>query len=263
MKPGRGTRAALRTTLFLLAATGCEGTEVGNPVEQLELALTARSSAENVTLEGPAEAADSGADAGSSAGTAVLAVDTMWVSLGGVRFSLDDDCSSDRDTRATVAGPVVAELTEAPTVLSAELPDADYCGLRVSLERATDEDPLTPDELVGYSVMLEGRRGDGVRFRIRSRDKTDLVLRSKGEPFRLEGNESPMFLAFDAAAWLEGVDVDSATVNDEGAIAIVPSQNAELLRVFQTNLRRSLSLFKDADENGELDGDEMDDPLAM
>jgi hypothetical protein len=110
-------------------------------------------------------------------------------------------------------------------------------------------------------VLLAGVRADGVPFQIRSRAKPDFVLRSRGEPFRLASDAKPVFLAFDAGAWLEGVDLAAAEPNGDGTV-LVELPGEPLLRTFETNLRSSLSLFKDADKNGALDHDEAEAPLA-
>jgi hypothetical protein len=246
--------------LLVLASAGCEGTEVGNPnVEPVQLSLTAHSSSDGVTF---AADADDDEDAGSDgpAGTAGVTVERMWVSLGAVRFVLDDACGRDPDTRTTVPGPIVADLASEPTALSAKLPDADYCSVRVSLERAAAGDDV-PAELVGYSAVISGVRADGVPFLIRTRSKPDFVLRTRGEPFRLASDASPVFLAFDAGAWLAGVDLAASAPDADGRV-LVETPGEPLLRTFETNVRSSLSLFKDADKNGALDRDEVATPLA-
>jgi hypothetical protein len=260
----RGRGALL--LLLALASAGCEGTEVGNPdVEPISLSLTAHSTSNDVAIEPQPDPASADEDAGSdvSPGTAApVTVEQLWVSLGAVRFVLDDACDKEPGTRTTLPGPIVAELAAEPAALSAQLPEADYCSVRVSFERASDADASTPQELVGYSVMLKGRRADGVPFRIRSRDKPDFVLRSKDAPFHLASDATPLFLAFDAGTWLAGIDLAAIDPNADGELSIETAGDV-LLRKFETNLRVSLSLFKDADKNGALDGDEASVPLAM
>jgi hypothetical protein len=254
-----GTQRRL-ALLLALASVGCEGTEVGNPdVEPVQLSLTAHSTSDQVAFAADdADDEDAGGDGASS--TAAVTVERMWVSLGDVRFVLDDACGRDPDTRTTVPGPIIADLASEPTALPAKLPDADYCSVRVSLERAGAGDDV-PEELVGYSALISGARADGVPFLIRTRSKPDFVLRSRGEPFRLASDAKPVFLAFDAGAWLDGVDLAGAEPDAEGKV-LVETPGEPLLRTFETNVRSSLSLFKDADKNGALDQAELSAPLA-
>lgn len=246
--------------LLAVAGAGCEGTEVGNPdVEPVQLSLTAHSSSADVAFAADAEDDEDGGSDG-PAGTAGVTVERMWVSLGAVRFVLDDACGRDPDSRTTVPGPIVADLAGEPTALTAKLPDADYCSVRASLERAGAGDDV-PAELVGYSALLAGVRADGVPFQIRSRSKPDFVLRSRGEPFRLASDAKPVFLAFDAGAWLNGVDLAAAEPDAAGKV-LVELPGDPRLRTFESNMRSSLSLFKDADKNGALDRGEAGAPLA-
>lgn len=245
-----GIRAwPLAMALAMLGA--CAGTEVGNPAtdaEPLTIALSARSSDPGVAFEDASDVA--------------VVVDELWVTLGDLRFVLDDDCASDRDSRFTLPGPTVAELSHSLERLEADLPDADYCRLRVSLERASADDPDVPEQLVGYSALLRGHRSDGVGFLIRTRDKPDLVLRSMDEPFRLHGDDSPLVLGFDAAAWLNDIDLSGLEPDGAGEIVIDPDHETTLLRLFETNLRASLGLYRDLDRNGAIDDREADTPLA-
>jgi hypothetical protein len=239
----------------LLVALGClsacTGSEVGNPVKDVRVALTAHSSDDAVAFLG-----------GDAGATAALTVDELWVSLGDMRFVLDDDCSADRDTRISVPGPITADLARAPTALVAKLQDGAYCRVRVPLGRAIDDGAI-PAELVGHSTLLIGQRDDGVRFTIRSRDKPALVVRSRDEPFPIDDERSPLILAFDAGRWLAGIDLGAVAPNADGEIVIDASNEQALLGQFETNLRTSLALFRDGNANGRLEQSEADEPLAF
>ena len=134
--------------------------------------------------------------------------------------------------------------------------------MRVSLERAPATDAGSPNALAGHSVLLRGHRADGTPVVIRSRDKPDFVLRGRAASFRIEDAQHALFLAFDAAAWLEGVGVETATPNAQGQILIEPGTEDARLRTFETNLKRSLSLFKDGNADGALAPSEATDAIA-
>jgi hypothetical protein len=242
---------------------GCTGTEVGNPVEELRVSLLARSSSPEVVL-------GSTSDAGPGATTDRLAIDELWISLGDARFVVDSDCNGNSGTRVLLGDPLIADLADGPKALAERLPEGRYCSARVSLERAVGAqdagavaDAGAPDALAGHSVLLRGHRADGVPFSIRSRDKPDFVLRSRGAVIDLEGAQTSLLLAFDVAAWLDRVDLAGAVPNADDAIVIEPGQEDARLRTFETNLRTSLRLFADGDADGMLSADEAGDPLAQ
>lgn len=250
----KSTRPFALASAVVAAAASCTGTEVGNPVaEPVSVSLTARSSSQDVALAW---------DGHQDAGSASIVIDELWVSLGDARFVIDEDCSAKRDTRIVIDGPFVTDLAEGPAALAQRLPEGNYCSVRVSLERAAAGDAGFPTELTGHSVLLHGQRSDGTPVVIRSRDKPDFVLRGRSEAFRVEDAHNALFLAFDAAAWLEGVGIESATPNAAGEILIEPGSDDARLRTFETNLKRSLALFKDGDRDGALEASEADEPLA-
>ncbi len=240
---------------LVVVGASCTGTEVGNPVaEPISVSLTARSSQSNVAL-----VSEGDEDAGSSA----IVIEQIWVSLGDARFVIDDDCSAQQAARPLVVdGPFVADLAMGPSTLAERLPQGEYCSVRVSLERAPAPDGGAPSALAGHSVLLRGHRADGTPVVIRSRDKPDFVLRGRNEAFRVEEAQHALFLAFDAAAWLEGVGIETATPNAQGQIVIEPGTEDGRLRTFETNLKRSLALFKDGDADGALAPSEASAPLA-
>jgi len=246
----RSTRVVAALATCVVVGAGCAGTEVGNPVEESQLALTARSSDPDVRL------------GESDAGAAGTTIDDIWVVLGDLRFVEDDDCSSDRDTRVTVRGPIVAEISQGTELLTALLADSQYCRVRVPLDRATSLDGDVPAELDGHSLLLTGHRADGVPFRIRSRDKRELELRSRGAPFGLGEGSRSMIMAFDAGAWLHGIDLASAVPNAQGEVLIDQGSERALLATFEANLADSLALFRDVDADGALDASDLEVELA-
>lgn len=240
---------------LVVVGASCTGTEVGNPVaEPVSVSLTARSSQGNIALI-------SGSD--EDAGGSTIVVEQVWVSLGDARFVIDEDCSAQRAAeRVVVDGPFIADLAQGPTALAERLPQGEYCSVRVSLERAPATDAGAPNALAGHSVLLRGHRADGTPVVIRSRDKPDFVLRGRAQSFRIEDAHHALFLAFDAAAWLEGVGIETATPNAQGEIVIEPGTEDARLRTFETNVKRSLSLFKDGDADGALTPSEATDAIA-
>lgn len=252
MSPARFIGGACAVGLLLSGS--CTGTEVGNPVADIRVSLTARSSDAAIVLASEDAARDSGHGA--------VTIDALWISLGDVRFVRDDDCTSERDLRGMLEGPFIADLAREPSALATDLPRGRYCSVRVSLERAAARDAGAPDALEGHSVLVRGHRADGVPFAIRSRAKPDLMLHGQNDVFRAEDADNALFLAFDAGAWLAGIELASATPNAQGEIIIEPGFEMQRLTVFESNVKRALALFKDGNADGRLAADEAGEPLA-
>jgi hypothetical protein len=165
------------------------------------------------------------------------------------------------DSRATVPGPLVVDLLSGAT-LPLELPaDVEYCRVRIPLTRADALDDGVPEELSGHSVLLTGTHA-GKPFMIRTGGRPTLDLRSMDEPFRLDADGSAILLAFDVSGWLAGLDLGSAASDAGDRIVIDEDNERGLLNVFDENLRAALTLYRDVNADGSLDGDEQADPLA-
>ncbi|MDD9945235.1 MAG: hypothetical protein OXU20_29600 [Myxococcales bacterium] len=231
--------------------TGCAATETGNPVAMQRLALTAVSSAAQVQLE--------------PGGNAEVLVEEAWIVLGDVRFIPGNDCDSGHDDagRVDISGPTVVELLSDPAPLSFEVEDREYCRVRLPLERADEVPRSAPEALEDHAVVLIGSLADGTPFEVRSRDKREAEVRSRSEPFRLGGAEAGLLLAFDVGRWLEGLDLAGAEDDGDGRIVIDDDDNRDLLDQFEQNMREALELFRDLDEDGQLDDDERSNPLAV
>jgi len=186
-------------------------------------------------------------------------VDEVWVSIGRIKFvrSVDGACdvpgAGESDLRE---GGLVAELAAAGALTELELPEGDYCRVRVRLERA--EEGMGPAELNGSSVVVRGVRGDGAPFVVRSRVEPDVDLRTRGAPF--QAAEAGLLLAFDARAWVAATALADAELVD-GVARIDEDENRELLPAFDRALSEGLSLHEDLDRDHRLSDDEAE-PLA-
>jgi hypothetical protein len=232
--------------LLAAAVSGCTATETGNPVTQQTLALTARSSSEDVST------GDSGAS---------LRVSSAWIVLGDMRFVKSADCDRGPASRVDVEGPQAIELVENRDALALELEAASYCRVRVRLDRAKDLSGA-PADLDDHSVLLRGSRADDTELVLRSRRNFDLDLRARGEGFDLTGARGAMILAFDLATWLDGVDLENAEPDANGVIVIDDQADRARLGVFEDNVKQAMELFRDRDRDSKLDEDDLDDSLA-
>lgn len=233
-----------RSMPLLLVLASCL-TETGNPELHARLALAARTSApERVELGADAEG---------------LAVHEAWVAVERARFVQGEVC--DRPGEIEIdAPPVVADVVAGEVV---EFPAraGGYCRVRLRIDEAEGVPSGAPPELDERTVVVKGQRADGVPFTILTDERFEIDVRVKdgGAPFTLEEGREALVLAFDVAAWLDGVALDEATVTD-GAILVSEDSNEALLAAFEANTERIFELFEDGDRDGRVDDD--DDPVA-
>jgi hypothetical protein len=208
------------------ALTACTGTDVGNPAVDVQFAAYNLSSADTTVAEA-----------------------TMRVER--IRLRPAADC--DGDAEIEIAGPFAVDLTQ-PTAI-ADLTDLDiaaqgYCRLELRWH---------PDEESDLAIEVSGDAG-GTPFAVRSRRNDELRLESSDpDGFTIDEATSALFVAFDMAAWLDGVDVASAELDDDGVAVIDDDANEELLDVFEENVTDAADLFDDEDGDGALDDDEHED----
>lgn len=229
-----------------LLAAACNASETGNPVAERTMALRGRSTNDAIRL-------------GTSADADVI-VERAFVVLDDVRFEHGAQCDDGDERDADIPGPITVDLVADPAPLPLALEDDAYCRVRVRLTRAEDLPSGAPAELEDASIVLEGTLPSGTAFTIRSRREPEAEIRSRDEPFQLTQATSALILAFDIGLWLEGVDLEGAQADDDGAIHIDDDQNDDRLERFEENVERAMELFHDLDHDGTLDADDV--PLA-
>jgi hypothetical protein len=226
--------------ILLVGATGVpEPWSTGaNGAAAVELAIAGYSSSASVAL--------GGASTGGQ-----LQIEHAYLSVRDLRFRPADDC--DQAGLATVvAGPILAELVERHITGfdgALSLPPTRYCGVDVRLHRA-DGGTGVPS-LEDHTVVLRGRRADGVAFMIRSRrrDLIQLVARARNG-FAVPARRR-LFLAVDLGRWMDGIDLANLVPGRgrKGIIRIDERSHRELLRRFENNLAPGLSLCLDEDDD--------------
>jgi hypothetical protein len=122
----------------------------------------------------------------------------------------------------------------------------NYCGLRLEV-RPSDSNTA----LDGFSALVRGTRGDGAPVVIESVVETEISV--SGPSF----NVSSVVLGFDFDAWLAGVDLDAAELDDEGAVRIDAEHNIELLAAFHAGLASAPAVYQDYDRDGYAGEDEL------
>lgn len=182
-------------------------------------------------------------------------VDVFWVVMGNLRLRQGASCSGG-DNELDIAGPFAADLAGAGIV--GELPEfetgaGDYCRFRMEFQSETSLPEGLPKELEGYSMLVQGKRADGVPFEIRSKENSELRLDAKNETFSLEDGENPLLVAFDLGTILGSIDLAGLSGDP---ILIDDDNNTDALRSFEAAVKRESRLFRDEDDSGSLSSDE-------
>lgn len=228
-----------RSLPFVVVLASCL-TETGNPELQARVTLAARTSAPDQVRVG--------------AEVDGLAVHEAWVSIERLRFVQGEVCDVPGEVEID-APPVVADVVPGEVV---EFPAraGGYCRVRLRFEEAESVPGDAPPALADRTIVVTGQRADGVPFTIVTDEDFEIDLRVKdgGAPFTLEEGRDALILAFDVAAWLDGVPLDEATVTG-GEILVSEASNPSLLAAFEANTQRVFDLFEDPDGDGRLDDD--------
>jgi hypothetical protein len=226
--------------LFLLASCGDPNpiTETGNPNMTMSYRATTSDSARVSIDGGPASS---------------LALASVWVSIGDVRFVEGGLCDTPQEVEHDAPG-ITADLLTNPEPVVFKVAAADYCRVRVRLDKA-DDVAGAPSDLADHSIRVTGERADGVPVTLLSRTTAEIDLRSRGEPFSLSDARDRLVLAFDVGAWFAGIDLSTAEVSN-GEIRINDDDNKDLLDDFDAAVENALALYDDADRDGDPTGDD-------
>lgn len=228
----------VRTICFvaIAALSACGGTETGNPYTQ-PLIVDAHSSDEGAYAVGVPTSGGVVAEA--------------WVVGGELEFTEDPDCEMAGQTLDTLglanhadAGPLARSVTLDPSM---------YC-LLVPLLSSNTRPADAPEELTNNAVVLVGTTTAGTDF-IAYAGRMEVGI-GFGTPFELVEDNPPLFVGFDVATWLEGLDIDNGT-QSMGRVVIGNGSNAALDAAFEQNIPRGIELFEDLNGNGIADAGEL------
>lgn len=224
--------------LAALGCAGCEGTETGNPFQ--------------VELRADAHSSDPDAVAVAEGGAVV--VTEAWLALGPVRIAPTFDCVGTVAEESAEFG--TADHAAGGAVLATfQVTEGGYCRLFVPFEPAAAPLPAgAPPELEGSSVVISGEvTASGTPFRIVSTLEREVDVQSVDRGFALGPDQPGLFLGFDVATWLGGVDLAGAELDGEGVAVIDQAQNADLLAAFEAALAAGVELYRDVDRDGSVD----------
>lgn len=131
----------------------------------------------------------------------------------------------------------------------ATLQEGSYRRIQFKLKRNLDVD--AGDPLEGNAFLITGtfKKQDGttVGFEVAWDRTTKICLRSNAG-FHVEpGVENVLGLFFDVKKWFEGVDLNTADVDEgSGSISISRRKNRDILRQIKGNIQHSTGYFKDS-----------------
>ena len=224
-------RAAIIACLPLFA---CTGTETGNGFTQ-EIRVGAHSS-------NPANFAVAIADGGG-------VVAEAWVIVGAMTFVADGDCGAGGEGVAAVALGA-DDHAGGPIDLMVELNEGDFCQVTVPLGGPASIPTSAPPQLSPTNaIVLLGQTAAGTDFTIVG--EAPVVQLVAPAPFALS-EDSDLFIGFDVAEWLTGLDIDGGDVT-AGRVLIDANNNTTLSAVFNDNVAGGVAVYRDEDGDGEAD----------
>lgn len=227
-------RALALAALGAAACTG--GTETGNPVTA-ELRMHGHSSM-------PGDVAVT-----TSAGGAV--VTGMWMRVPGLAM-VDADCATPVASTADMS----AQDYAITSLVELAIDDAPMCAVSLVLDPLAPAPANAPPELANHTVLVVGTLADGTPFAIRSARPGTLTVAEVAGHFRVTAASPGLLLGFDVATWLRDLDLAGATPGGDGVIRVDTEHDPLRLAAFEAALARGAELFRDTNQNGEVDGPE-------
>ena len=210
---------------------GTTGTDVGNPIE-VDLRFAA------YDLVGDE-----------------AAVDAASIAVERIRLRPATDCEGGAEVE--IEGPFSLDLLD-PTGIG------EVAGVALGVQAwGRIELVWHRDEASDTAIRVAGQAG-GDPFEIRSRRNDELRIEAVDDAgFTVDEATAALFVAFDMATWLDGVDLAGAERGPGGAIEVTDDSNRDLLERFEHNVESATALFPDADGDGSLGDDERDDSDAL
>jgi len=205
-------------------------------------------------------------DAIDATSSAKIRIDAVWIGLQDARLRPTTACKG-ADAKAVVAGSFTVELVKRlATTTETKLEVARYCAFEVQLRRTKGRFAGAPSDLKNASIVVDGRRADGVAFTIRSRLDSTLTLRAvELEGFALSDAGARWIAGIDIARWFENLDLLEASADSPRGRTVVIDEksNPELLAKFNANVEQGFALFDDGNGDKNLDTEERARPIAV
>ncbi len=223
------------TLLAALALLGCSGTETGNPSVTGQISQAAQASNPGVAAIGASQGG--------------LGVTTAWMTFGALSLV---DCAHGSTPQVILHGPAAEDLlSPAPRTFTPH--GGPFCELDAPLAHAQPPLPAgAPLELAGATMVIGGKRGDGVPFVVVSHTAPALALTSV-HGFAVDDGAHALIVVVDVSALFASVDLAGAVLDTSGTARVDSSDNLALLTAFDANVPQAVALYYDANHNGQLD----------
>jgi len=228
---------SLATTLCLCNA--CLGTETGNPSEtrDVSIAMVLKSSNPAIVQNCLGET-----ETESDSAPTALIVQNAWLTTD----YLDIHSCLGTDETDT---PAFAWNLLHPVARHFKTGISSYCGFDLQTRVADATLGSIPTELSGVSIWMNAVRADKVVVDIR----TPVVL-SIAKPNSTTPNaNSRLVVAFDAAAWLSGINFSALQPGPDGIVHLAPAVNAPVLRVIEQQTSADIVLRTEESDDGVMD----------
>lgn len=245
-------------SVFLLILSSCRqtsnpATDAGNPGRG------------KLTIRG----ADLSSEAAFMAATLDSGIEINFakIVLSEIEFKRSEDCEgeSEDENEFEIEGPFIVDLidnTETPSLSTFDLPNESYCRLEMKMDQLEeDERPAgvaADDEIVGKSLLIQGRTAEDVEFVFELDRDEEFRLENLEDGFLTTDEVRSFLVIFDFSQWFNGVDFSGAD-DIEGVIYLNEDSNEEIFNLILGNIKNSSRLREDKDDDGELDDDEDDD----
>ena len=227
--------------LVALALCACAGgSETGNPVAQTSIRLGLHTSRPELVAV--------------SSGAQGTVIEHAWMAFGAFAFMPGAQCAALDQFEHTGGTWLATDLAAPGAHVDVELESGAYCGLVVPLEASSAELPdAAPTALRDHSIVVEGRRADGVPFIITHPEQDELELGAIAGTFTIDLDGPGLLLSFDVAKWMDGIDLDRAEVSADQVIHIDQNTNRALLDQFELQVECALALYRDDNGSGALE----------
>lgn len=244
---------ALTSGLSLLMAlcSSCLGTEVGNPQDG-EVSLELQGLNE---LPGALSLSNG------------VTIDEVWLSIRDAELwttsnNMADKCNGPKlSLNQDHSYAELLSAQELPSPISAPIEATSYCKLKIKLATPAANETLpegVPSSARDYTIVIQGKRPDGVPFELRVRDQRLLWFEPmQAAGFELAAERNPLLIGFALSSWFD-VDALGALEPEEDGRILIDSDGprSAFIKDFMTRFRRSAALYRDANADGQLQANE-------
>lgn len=215
---------------ILILASGCVGTDVGNPQDNNDVDVT-------ITLETDFQTTTQTLEA---EGFSIIEANATL-------FAVEMSNNCDADESALTEGPFPVDLLVAESIPVETQGPGAYCKATFSFGEANK--PLE------NWLEISGTLPDEREFRIEAQRSEKLIFNGR-DSFVVDENGASFNLSFDALNWLK-----DAALPDEDPVIISDTSNAALYNQFRQYFRDQSRLYKDSNRDNIIGPDERN-PIA-